>query len=280
VSSLALTSSPRSSASPGRLRALAAHAWEGDRALVVFAGVLLGAALLFAVGWALDERVLRGANVWIKPLKFAVSIALLALTTAFFAGFVDAAHRPGRGLRWIRLALIGSGSFEIAYIALQAALGQASHFNVGDPLHATMYGLMGAGAIILTATQPALAWQLHRHAAPGLDPTLRSAIVIGLVLTFVLGAGAGMPMSALPAVSNAGGLPILGWSLQGGDLRPAHFIGIHAGQVIPAVGAWLAWRRPGGRWGPTQVRAFAAAWTALFAAAFLLAFVRVPLLTD
>jgi hypothetical protein len=274
-----LTLPPRSSASPGPMRALAARAWSGDAALVIYAVVLLGAALLFAVGWALDERVLRGANVWIKPFKFATSIALLALTTACFASFIDAAHRPARALRWIRVALIVSGSFEISYIALQAALGEASHFNVGDPLHATMYSLMGVGAIVLTATQPALAWQLHRHAAPGLDPTLRSAIVIGLVLTFVLGAGAGMPMSALPAVSNAGGLPFVGWSLQGGDLRPAHFIGIHAGQVIPAVGAWLSWRRPGSLWGSTQVRAFAAAWTALFAAAILLAFVPVPLLT-
>jgi hypothetical protein len=218
--------------------------------------------------------------VWIKPFKFAVSIALLAFTTALFASVVERSVGTGRALRWIRRTLIATGSFELGYIALQASLGEASHFNVADAFHGTMYTLMGIGALVLTATQPALAWQVHRHASAATPPALRTAIVLGLVLTFVLGAGAGIPLSGLPAVSNAGGLPVVGWSLQGGDLRPAHFIGIHAGQVIPAFGAWLVWRRPDRQRSRTAVRLFASLWTALFVAAFLLALVRVPLLSD
>ncbi len=262
------------------LRWLLDRARQGDRGLVAYGALLLVLASAFSVGWLVDERTLRGANVWIKPFKFAIAIALLAFTTALFASVVERAPDALRALRRIRAALIAAGTFELAYIALQASLGEASHFNVADPVHGVMYALMGIGAIILTATQPALAWQIHRRASATTPPALRSAIVLGLVLTFVLGAGAGIPLSALPAVSNAGGLPILGWSLQGGDLRPAHFVGIHAGQVIPAFGAWLVWRRSDAPRARGAVRLFAGLWTTLFAVAFLLAFVRVPMLSD
>jgi hypothetical protein len=70
--------------------------------------------------------------------------------------------------------LIATGGFEVGYITLQAALGQASHYNVGDAFHGIMYTLMGGAAMVLTATQPWLAWLIWRHGegtmAPGLPP--------------------------------------------------------------------------------------------------------------
>jgi hypothetical protein len=224
------------------LSALARELLTRERRLAVYGAVLLVALLPMALAWGIDDRVLRGANVWIKPMKFAFSIAVLALTTAWFIGHLPPEQRRGRAVRRIAWLLIGAGTFELAYITLQAGLGQGSHYHVADAFHGTMYTLMGIGAIALTATQPMLAWQLYRHPHPSLAGAYRQAVLAGLTLTFVFGAGVGMLLGGLQPPSGGAALPILGWSLSGGDLRPAHFLGIHAEQLLPAIG-FVAARR-------------------------------------
>ncbi|HEX2542631.1 MAG TPA: hypothetical protein VHM00_16300 [Caldimonas sp.] len=225
-----------------RPRALARELLARERRLAVYAALLLLALLPMAVAWGIDDRVLRGANVWIKPMKFAFSIAVLALTTAWFIGHLPAAQRRSDAVRRIAWLLIGAGSFELAYITLQAGLGQGSHYHVADPFHATMYTLMGIGAVALTATQPMLAWQLYRHPDAALPSAYRLAVLAGLTLTFVFGAGAGGLLGGVQPPSGGAALPVLGWSLAGGDLRPAHFVGIHAEQLLPLIG-FVAARR-------------------------------------
>jgi hypothetical protein len=233
-----------------------------ERRLELYGVLMLALLVPLLLAWGIDERTLRGANVWLKPIKFAASIGLLALTTAWFIGHLPIARRGSRAVSWIVWSLIGAGSFEWTYIALQAGLGQGSHYNVGDPFHATMYSLMGAGAVVLTATQPLLAWQLWRHPDVARPTAYRHAVLIGLVLTFVLGAGVGGLLGGLPPPSGGSTVPLVGWALGGGDLRPAHFVGIHAGQLLPLFGFVVAARGAG--------RATAWVWAA--AAAYVLLF--------
>jgi hypothetical protein len=249
---------------PSALRSFAATLWRGSPALAIWGLVVLLAMLPMLVALGLDERTLRGASVWSKPLKFHASIALLAWTTAGFMSLLDPARLHSRTLRGVVVALIAASAFELGYIGWQAAQGEASHFYVSDPFHAAMYMLMGAGAMTLTATQAVLAWQVHRHARPGLAPALQRSIVLGLALTFVLGSLAGAVLSGRqPAI---GSVPVVGWALGGGDLRPAHFLGIHAAQLLPLIG-WWAGRRESGA---TRLIGIAAAlYTLLFAATFV-----------
>ena len=261
MSTLAATPVP-----PSRCGAFLPDLWREllarQRTLTLFAAVLLALMLPIAFAWGLDDRLLRGANVWIKPLKFLLSVAVLALTTAWFIGHLPPGQRRSRAVRWVVALILGAGSFELAYIGLQAALGQASHYNNADLLHSVMYTLMGVGALLLTATQPLLAWQLYRHPDPALPPAYRLSVLLGLVLTFVLGAGVGMWLSAVQPPDGPG-LPLVGWSLSGGDLRPAHFVGIHAQQLLPLAGLALA------RWTPRQGRRAVVAVALAYAAACL-----------
>lgn len=214
-----------------------------DPVLAGFGLVLLALAVVLGVAGALDARQLHGEDVWAKPVKFLLSVGLFALTSAWFIGDLPEARRRAAPIRTARWTIIGAGAFELVYIIWQAALGQPSHFNESTPFLTVMFALMGIGAVALTATALPLAREIARHGT-GLSPALRLAIVLGLVLTFVLGVGAGIAISAYggPVVGadRGPGLPLLGWSTTGGDLRVPHFLGIHAQQLLPLAGAGLA----------------------------------------
>lgn len=214
-----------------------AEALRRETTLTLFALFMALAMLPTVVALGLDDRMLRDVSIWVKPLKFMASISLFSLSTAWFVGLLPEAQRARGALRLVVWTIVFAGTAEVGYISVQAALGQASHYNTSSLFHKVAYQLMGVGALSLMLTQLVLAWLIARHGASHLNPAWRDAVVLGLVMTFVLGVGAAGPLaSAQPPVG--AGLPVLGWHLGGGDLRPAHFIGSHAQQFIPLVG-WL-----------------------------------------
>jgi hypothetical protein len=197
-----------------------------------FGMLLLMLPTLVAMGF--DDRLIRGVGVWEKPLKFMASTALFSLSAAWFVGLLPVAQRTSRSTVWMAWLLISTSLFEVAYITFQSALGQASHYNIGDVFHRLMFGLMAVAAVGLTASQAWLAWLIARHAErPYSSWTL--AVIAGLTLTFLLGTASGFMLGAVqPPAGN--GLPIVGWHLGAADARPAHFLGVHAQQLIPLMG--------------------------------------------
>ena len=248
---------------------------EREPRLFAFGLLMLALMVPAALALGLDDRTLRGVNVWVKPMKFMAAVSLLALTTAWFVGHLEARVRQGRWVRLLTVTLIASGGFEVAYITGQAALGQASHYNVGDAFHGLMYTLMGIGAMLLTSTQLLLGILVWRHGLRQLAPAYRLSVALGLVLTFVLGASVGAVLGGMQPPAGPG-LPVLGWSTVAGDLRVAHFIGIHAGQVLPMLGAAIVWSRlPAAR---AMVTISALVWTAVWGLSFAAALAGRPLL--
>lgn len=244
---------------------------------------LMAATMLFLsfavptlMAFALDDRTLLGSNVWLKPLKFEISLALYFATLAWFMPLADAAFRSTKAGRYVVWGAILLGIFEVAYISFQAARGEASHFNIGTPLAQTFYALMGVGAVILTSTSPVLAWAIWKSG--NAKSTYGFAVVAGLVLTFMLGGIEGMIMSQGTghsigaALANDVKVPVFGWSRSIGDLRVAHFFGIHAQQIIPAFGAVA------GRFGRIGVMIFALLYALITAASFVQAEMALPLL--
>lgn len=198
-------------------------------ALLMLALMLPTLALL-----VLDERTWRDVAIWAKPLKFMAASALFAATTAWFVGLLPEAQRQSRAVHGLAWVVVLTSSFEVGYISLQAALGQGSHHNVGDPLHAALFALMGLAAVMLTATQAVLAWLIARH-GPCRHSVAMQSVVVGLALTFVLATASGFLLGGLQPPPGVG-LPVVGWHIGGPDGRPAHFLGVHAQQLLPLAG--------------------------------------------
>ncbi|HYI40614.1 MAG TPA: hypothetical protein VE053_09875 [Allosphingosinicella sp.] len=228
---------------------------------------------------AIDPRTLHGVGIWLKPAKFLVSVGVFSITMAWFWGYVRPERREAPALRWAVRLLIASASFELLYIGLQAARGLDSHFNFSSAFHIALYALMGVAAVILTATTLPLAWEIARRPRQGLGRDFVAAVGIGLLLTFLLGAGLGGYMSTQPghSVGTEGGrIFFFGWNRSGGDLRIAHFLGIHAQQAIPLLAALAAGWSVRARW--ATLAAGTLAYVALTLAIFFQAVAGRPLL--
>jgi hypothetical protein len=202
--------------------------------LTGFAWLMLALMLLGLVLLAWDDRTWRDVAIWAKPVKFMASTALFSATTAWFVGLLPEHMRHSRPVLLLAWTVVLTSSFEVGYISLQAALGDGSHHNVRDPLHAALFGLMAVAAVMLTATQAVLAWLIARHSTTR-DTVLTQAVVIGLVLTFALATVSGFHLGGQQPPAGMG-LPIVGWHVGGPDARPAHFLGVHAQQLLPLAG--------------------------------------------
>jgi hypothetical protein len=247
-----------------------------DRNPPLAAVTVLTSALFagFLVGIATDPRTLAGEPVWLKPAKFAGSIALFTGSLAWLTPHLGA---PDGVLRTASRGIAAGMVVEIALIGGQAARGVESHFNTATPFDTAVYALMGAtivGSVGLLAWLLARSWRRESDVAPAFAWGIRLG-----VLLFVVGSFQGGAMNAISGAATGSGptLPVVRWNL-GGDFRVAHFVGLHAIEVLPLVGYATARSHQLGRLQrPLLVVAVAtAAYVVVLAAAF--AFAVAPLL--
>lgn len=211
---------------------------EGSRTLTINAGVMLLCFAICAVLQLVDQRELNGANVWIKPGKFFFSMVVHCLTTAWALSLLQPAQRATRVIRWSVWTILITAWAELIYIAWRASQGEASHFNLSTPLSSALYSVMGAFAVLLVVAPAVIGFKIWQNKRGNL---WAEAIALGFGLGAVLAVVVGMTLGGNSShwiggdLTDATGLPIFKWSTTGGDLRVAHFIGLHAMQVVPFV---------------------------------------------
>jgi hypothetical protein len=185
-----------------------------------------------------DPRQFQGISVWAKPAKFFLSLAvhLATLTAALLLHPREA--RSARAVRLAAAVTVAMSAFEMAYIMFRAARAEASHFNTASPLAEFMYGAMGTGAVLIMLATAAIGVLILRQGPPGLlARTTGLSFLAAAAATIWTGlAIGGMGSHWIGGDrTDATGLPFLGWSTTGGDLRSAHFLGLHVMQVLPAL---------------------------------------------
>ena len=264
------------------MRAFLAELHRRDPLLSIVGRVHVALAVIFVAAMPFDERTILGVDPWVKPFKFAVSIAIYLLSVAWLLGYV----RPAapRAATWISRGVSLVMLIEITCIAAQSLRGVRSHFNHDTALDDAIFSVMGS-MIAANTLLVVLLLVLFLQRPEGLPSPQLWGIRFGLVL-LLLASGVGGLMIEGGAHSVRGsdggsGLPLVGWSTEHGDLRPAHALGLHALQVLPLFGSWLARLRAPltERARTAAVAAFAAGYFTVFAGLLLQALAGRPLVS-
>lgn len=213
--------------------------------------MLLAIAMALLVAWSiagmvLDDRTLTGLPIWAKSAKFALSVLIYAVTWAWLIAQLT---RWRRTAWWAgTIAALGL-ALELAIIVTQIVRGTTSHFNFTTPLNAALWETMGSSIVVVWIATLVVSAALFVD--PTADHARNAAIRCGTVLALAGAALGFLMLRETPEQRAAGGsisgahtvglpdggpgLPILGWSTAGGDLRIPHFLGMHALQAIPLV---------------------------------------------
>ncbi|PJZ84612.1 hypothetical protein [Leptospira harrisiae] len=220
--------------------------WNGIAMAVLTVAIL---PLLF-----LDTRTLLGANVWIKPLKFSLSLGLYSFTTIWvLMKFL----KDWKFNRRIQIVLTITALIEIVLITLQAARGEMSHFNVTNTWNQIIFSIMGISISIFWVFHLWIGYKIFRKKSIPLS--VKESLVWGLTI-----AGFGMIIgffmtSPRPeqlesmkqgifqtsgshnfGSGNSGGLLFFfGWDKKLGDMRVPHFFGMHVMQIFVFLSAYL-----------------------------------------
>ena len=206
--------------------------------------LILAAIPVTIAAYHMDGRLVNDIPIWTKPLKFQVSIAVHLITLAILVRFFSEETRSAFWLSGIAVLSSLSGILETMVISLQSARGVASHFNEETVFDQIVYAVMGVGALILIMPTLVVGVRfLFARSSERLTPGLKLGAGLGLALSFLLT----VPIAGYMSIgmdghwinaprTDAGGLPLVGWSREGGDLRVSHFFSSHLMQVLPLIG--------------------------------------------
>jgi len=217
--------------------------------LAAVSGLFLLATLPLLLALLIDTRTLNDISVWVKPIKFLVSLALYYATLAWFCAYLPQHVLHSRAGRFTIYVPIVVGAMEMVWLIAAAMHGVPSHFNP-DPPWTIAYRAAGIGATVLVLAVLVQGVLIARHRDVPVTPALRLAVVLGAVIAFTGTMAFAGYMARFNAhwvggaASDAGGMPLLGWSRSGGDLRVAHFWATHASQLLPLFAWTLVRVRP------------------------------------
>jgi len=187
-----------------------------------------------------SDTTVMGINAWIKPMKFFFSIWIFCWTMGWFLAYLN--HK--RRVQLYTWAVVIVMIIEQVIITWQAANGRLSHFNTTTPFYQSLFNIMGVAIVTLTAWTGVIGYYFFKQKQFNVPMPyiwgIRLGIILFVIFAFEGGVMARLLSHTVGAPDGGPGLPVFNWSTQYGDLRVAHFIGIHSLQIIPLFGYYIA----------------------------------------
>ncbi|PKV51454.1 hypothetical protein ATE84_3539 [Aquimarina sp. MAR_2010_214] len=190
---------------------------------VVMIHIILAVGCL--IGVFIDERTLMGVNVWIKPLKFSISVGIYIFTVGYLMTLYPYSKRKKNCINnivtWTLL-------IEVFLIIYQASRGVQSHYNVSSQFDALLFAAMGLLTVINVLIMVLFIFDTIRLKLKT-SKSIQWAILLGWLIV-LFGSWVGGQM--ISEMSHNVGVS--------GDLRIAHFFGLHSIQIIPLFALWIS----------------------------------------
>lgn len=242
-----------------------------NTSLYVFGWMCIVASLVMLLLILSFNIQVQGINAFIKPLKFFLSTIIFSWTMAWFLGYLEVSFTT-KAYTWTVILVL---SFELFWITYKAAQGELSHFNVSSSFNAFMFSLMGIAISIMTLFTLYIGILFWMRAFPHLPIAYLWGIRLGIICFVIFAFQGGIMGSQLAhtvgAPDGGAGIPLLNWSTKFGDYRIAHFVGMHALQVLPLFGYFVLTSTRG-------IVLFSVLYFALCMAVFIQAMLKLPLL--
>ncbi|NNF32478.1 MAG: hypothetical protein HKN68_00105 [Saprospiraceae bacterium] len=188
----------------------------------------------------LDATHVMGINAWVKPMKFSISITFYLWTF----GWIMNELKPRFPKMTTTLSFVIGISMlaEIAVIYFQSWRGVRSHFNFETAFDGSLFAIMGTMIAINTVCIIIVAFLffiIDTGRKPSYIWAIRLALIVFVAANWVGGYMIGNGAHSVGGEDGGAGIPFLNWSIDHGDMRAAHFFGLHSIQAIPLVGHML-----------------------------------------
>jgi hypothetical protein len=181
-----------------------------------------------------------GINAFLKPMKFFFSIWIFVWTMGWYLEYLDNKRRVKIYTWMVVIVMI----IEQVIITWQAANGRLSHFNTTSALYAALFSFMGVAITVLTVWTGVIGYYFFKQKLFKVPMPYIWGIRLGIIVFVIFAFEGGYMATALShtvgAPMGGPGIPVFNWSTEYGDLRVAHFIGIHSLQIFPLFGYYIA----------------------------------------
>ena len=230
----------------------------------------LAVAVVCLILMSSEETQILGVNRWLKPFKFYASVGIMVLTMGWLLYYLN---NPKK-LKLYSWLIVISMFFENGLIIAQAIRNTTSHFNTTSSINGIIFQAMGFFILVFTVTVILICVSFFKQKQFTIPDAYVWGIRLGILFFLVFSLEGGMMLGLLKHTvggpDGGPGLPVTNWSTQYGDLRIAHFIGIHSLQVLPLFGYYISKTKK-------QTILFSTAYFLITSALFLQAMKGIPL---